>query len=546
MTDPHEVSTQPVPAVTATYRLQLPDAAALVRLATSGLLTGTVRGLRLQLAMAPDWQVAGLRPPRVGGSVAGFAWRRGRGGLQVTWRWHRPREVSVALSEALSAVLRARMWDQTGGPIYTVDRAAWRDGSATWPQGRLAAAGPEQPPDPQGRPLGPYQAPPGPAAAGAIVTALANPYGRTLLGTATRYRLAPGLGLRDVHGRLALRFDPVAGPEGGLARGGFAKYAVVEVDTLPDECTGLTLRALASCGMVFTARDPAVCAALAALGLVTVSDPDEVADLAGYALSVQASRQATIAGDAALRRTALAGAGTLPLPGITAVISSMRSEDLESCLHQLAGQTYPALEAVIGLHGYDVPAATRQRWQELLPIPVRMVSLPAEQPFGAVLGRLTRLADGDLVTKLDDDDHYGPHHVTDLLLARHTSGADLVAKGARFVHLPERDETIDRAWAAPEAFDVTPAGGAMLIGRGDLAQVGGWSHSSKHVDADLLERVRDAGGLVYRTHAMEYVYVRRTGGHTFVTPLAELLSHAQRTYPGLPAGLARPELVATA
>lgn len=52
----------------------------------------------------------------------------------------------------------------------------------------------------------------------------------------------------------------------------------------------------------------------------------------------------------------------------------------------------------------------------------------------------------------------------------------------------------------------------MLLGRADLARVGGWSHSSRHVDTDLLARIRSAGGLVYRTHAMEYVYVRRDTG----------------------------------
>jgi hypothetical protein len=302
------------------------------------------------------------------------------------------------------------------------------------------------------------------------------------------------------------------------------------------------MRTLAACGVVFAAPKPAVRAELDALGVVAVADPAEVTDLPGYALSVEAARRMAISGDAALRRTALCpdGDGAVPLPTVTAVVSTMRAEHLDTLLDYLAGQTYPALEVVIGLHGYKLPESSRERLRDALAFPVRIATFPAEQTLGAILGQLSRMADGELITKLDDDDHYGPHHVTDLVIAWHATGADVAAKGARFVHLLERDETIDRAWAAPELFNVTPAGGTLLLSRGTLAAVGGWSHSSKHVDTDLLTRTKSAGGLVYRTHALEYVYVRGTTGHTFVTGLDRLLSQAKRTYTGLPAEVIRP------
>jgi hypothetical protein len=198
------------------------------------------------------------------------------------------------------------------------------------------------------------------------------------------------------------------------------------------------------------------------------------------------------------------------------------AEPVDPCALQMAADVVLCQRATE--HVEDVTAARFHRFRS----------------FGAVLGQLSRAADGELVSKVDDDDHYGADHVTDLVVAWHTSGADLVAKGARFVHFPERDETIDRAWAAPEVFNVTPAGGTMLLSRGALAEIGGWSHSSKHVDADLLARVRTDGGLVYRTHALEYVYVRRSEGHTFVAELDELLSHAERVYPGLPPEIITP------
>jgi hypothetical protein len=531
-----------------TLRLALPDASTLIRLAVSGLLAGQVRRLRVRLADVPESLVTGVRPARPGRTVAGFRWRRRRR-LALTLRWSRPYGVDRALADAIAAVVRARPWDQASGPVHALDRTAWLHGGSSWPQGRLAAGAPDVAPDQAGRPLGPYLAarPPDGPQLPPVITAVANPFGRTLVGAATRYRLGTGPGrviLREDGGGTALVLDHTSGPE-AVAGGAVAKYAVVEVGpgSAGDPFTDHVLRALAACGVVFAAADPATRAGLDRLGLVTVDDPKEVDDLRGYALSVQAARRATIAGDAALRRTALAGEGVLPLPGVSVVLSSMRPDHIEQCLGYLARQTYPALEVLVGLHGYEVGEPTRRRWAGTVPFPLRVVPCPRDLPFGAVLGRLTRMADGELVTKVDDDDHYGPHHVTDLVLAWHTSGADVVAKGARFVHFPERDQTIDRAWAAPELFNVTPAGGTMLASRGTIQRFGGWSHSSKHVDEDLLIRVRSAGGLVYRTHALEYSYVRRSAGHTFVTELDELAAQGERIYPGLPREIVDPDPV---
>lgn len=546
-----------VPISGGTLQLLLPDAAAAVRLAASGLLTGEVHRLRLRLDDCPDWSSAAVRAPRLGGTLRRFGWRRRGAGVVVDVAWSIPKPVHLALADLIRTVLRSRAWDQLSGPVAALDRAAWLDGSGTWPQGRLLGDAADYKPDAEGRPLGPYVAPKPPGGRRApppLVTALANPYGRTLLGRATAYRLdltgrAPVL--RDDTGGMVLRLPPGAGGEPGrweaaVASARLVKYAVVTVHGVPAPAaeTPPVLRALAACGLVFTAADAGQRERLAGHGVVMVDGPGEVDDLRGYAYSVAAARRAAVTGDAALRRTRLAGAHTLPLPlpTVSVLVASMRPDTVGRCLAYLADQDYPELEILVGLHSYDVPDETARRWRELTTAPLRVYRYPAGQTLGGLLGDLTRRADGELVTKVDDDDHYGPHHVTDLVTTWHTIGADLVAKGARFVYLPELDRTIDRTWAAPEGFDVSPAGGTLLLSRGNLARVGGWSHSSRHVDEDLLVRVRDAGGVTYRTHALEYAYVRRSSGHTFATGTERLLGHAGRVYPGLPEALLRPEV----
>lgn len=526
--------------VAGTVRLDLPEAASLVVLAAADLLEGDVYRLQVRIRRVPEWGVVGLRPPPIARSLASCRWSYRRNELTVDLAWCDAEPVRQALSQALKLTTRARAWDQTSGPVYAMDRQAWLRGATTWPQGWLGSAATNL--DGQQRPLGPYGVCERPAltASPSIVTAVANPYGRRLVGNAARYHLVPastGLALTGEDGRTLLRFDRTVPPEGAIGSSGISRYAVVTPKRLrltdsADAYTVRVLRSLAACGVVFSA-DAVARAQLEAWDLVVVDDPNDVADLPGYRLSTLASRRMAIAADPALRRTALGG-GSMPLPTVSVLLCSMRPELIERCLQFLAQQTYPAVEVLVGLHGYEVPDSTGKRWQAQVPFPLRVQTLAAELTLGAALGRLSRVADGELLAKVDDDDHYGRDHVTDLVISWHTLGADLAAKGARFVYLPEADQTLDRVWAAPEGFNVTPAGGGLLISRSALQQVGGWSHSSKHVDEDLLIRLRDRGGLVYRTHALEYVYVRRSSGHTFVTDMERLLVEGKTTYPGLP------------
>lgn len=500
--------------------VRVADPAELARLCASGARTGRITRLTVRVSTVPETLIAGIRPPRLGRTSLEFTWRRRRGGLWLRMRWSEPYDAPRALREAAFAVLRVRPLPQTSGPVYTVDRDAWLSGATSWPQGHPAGHPPTITFDQLGRPLGAFL-PAEPRAVDdklpPLFTSAVNPIGRTLVGAATHYRLE------------ALPANP-------------DKYAVVSVDGADiDTSTVERLRTLAACGVVFASTDGATRARLAAVGLVTVRDPAEVNDLRGYALSIEASRRMAITGDAVLRRTALAGDGAVPLPTVSVVLSSKRADDIEACLGYLASQTYPSWEVVLGLHGYEVPESTVDRWRELIPTRLRVLPLSSELTFGMVLGRLSRVADGELLTKVDDDDRYGANHLTDLVVAWHTSGADVVAKGSRFVYFPEADETMDRRWTAPEQFQVTPAGGTIMISRSTLADFGGWSHSPKHVDTDLLVRVKSGGGLVYRTHGLEYVYVRRSTGHTWHTELDDIRAQGEKIYPGLPAGILAPD-----
>jgi hypothetical protein len=63
--------------------------------------------------------------------------------------------------------------------------------------------------------------------------------------------------------------------------------------------------------------------------------------------------------------------------------------------------------------------------------------------------------------------------------------------------------------------------------------VGGWRPVPRSVDRALLDQVLGAGGLVYRTHGLGYVYVRHAQGNTAQVRDEHFLTKTTAQYPGL-------------
>jgi hypothetical protein len=219
-------------------------------------------------------------------------------------------------------------------------------------------------------------------------------------------------------------------------------------------------------------------------------------------------------------------------PTVTVLLMTRRPERLPAVLADLAAQTYPQIEVVVGLHGVDLTDEAKQAVAGH-PQPVHTVTVQTGRGFGEALGEATRRASGSLLTKVDDDDRYGPEHVWDLVLARHYSGAEVVGKGAEFVYLEPRDKTVRRRMANEIYTDVV-AGGTVLLAKGDLEAIGGWRPVERSVDRALLDRVLADGGLIYRTHGFGFIYVRHGDGHTWDPGLDYFAKEPVRRWDGLP------------
>ena len=212
---------------------------------------------------------------------------------------------------------------------------------------------------------------------------------------------------------------------------------------------------------------------------------------------------------------AAAGTDEPALPLVSVTLATRRPDLLRTAVAGVAMQTYPRVELVLVLHGPGFAAEKVEAALADFRRPLKLLRLGSEMPLGAVLRAATAEAGGSLLAKMDDDDTYGPEHLWDLVLAREYSGAALVGKFPATVYLSRLDKTVRRREVPAEIFSRGINGGALLLGRADLARAGGWRPLPRHVDAALVEDVIRVGDTVYRTHDLGYLLVRRGAHHTW-------------------------------
>nr|WP_225312117.1 glycosyltransferase [Microbispora cellulosiformans] len=288
--------------------------------------------------------------------------------------------------------------------------------------------------------------------------------------------------------------------------------------------------ALAAAGVPLTCPDPPpwvreadpVLARLAAAWTPESGDgtPASVADLRREEHSVR------------LRRHALRARGVAANPApVTVVMATRRPQYVGDALRQMARQRGVDFEVVVALHGF--PAARVRQAVEEFPRPVTVVEAAERAPLGTVLNEAAARASTGIVTKWDDDDWYGPEHLSDLLLAMTYSGADLVGTAPEFFYLQPLDATIRRTDYSSEVWTDHVAGGTILLGRDLLEEVGGFGPQDRGEDAHLRRAVEEAGGRIYRTHGLGYVLRRSlSADHTWNLPLAHFLRVATNQWRG--------------
>ncbi|WP_395692955.1 glycosyltransferase [Nocardioides sp.] len=217
-------------------------------------------------------------------------------------------------------------------------------------------------------------------------------------------------------------------------------------------------------------------------------------------------------------------------PTVSAVVATRRPHQLDHVLRSVGRQSHRELELVLVTHGFVPDEEELRRRADEAGVPrVVLVPAAAELTLGACLDLGVDAAGGELVAKMDDDNFYGTHYLTDLVRALDYSGADVTGKWAHLVLLEASGDTLLRFGDSEHRFVRQVQGGTLLTSAAVARRIR-FQDLPRGVDTAFLADVRAAGLTVYAADRFNFVSVRSAdhAGHTWQISDDELRARSSR------------------
>ncbi|MFC5748170.1 glycosyltransferase [Actinomadura rugatobispora] len=222
-------------------------------------------------------------------------------------------------------------------------------------------------------------------------------------------------------------------------------------------------------------------------------------------------------------------------PLVSLVLPTCRAEQIAQAIEHVARQVWRPLQLVLVLHGIDLDPVVVEKQARAAGID-DIVVLPADRSLslGECLNLGIEAADGAYIGKMDDDELYGPHYVSDLVPAFSYTEASVVGKLAHYTHLESIDAMVLRHPGLEHRYVNLLRGGALLAD-GDLLREYRFAEVGRGEDTDLFRRLREDGVRVYAADRYSFITIRHAdpGRHTWQPSDLELLADARLAHYGL-------------
>lgn len=224
----------------------------------------------------------------------------------------------------------------------------------------------------------------------------------------------------------------------------------------------------------------------------------------------------------------LLGEAEPPKPTVSAIVPTNRPHELETVLANAGRQSHPT-ELVLVLHGFEAPSDLEARAREHGVEHLVVRTAPRSLTLGACLNLGIEAAAGDLIAKMDDDNHYGVHYLADLSDALRAQGAGIAGKWAHHVWLRSSGAVVLRYPEAENRWVRRIQGGSMLF-EGELARSLRFGDLPRAVDSDVLDRALADGVPIWSADRFNFVSVRGEdrSAHTWTVEDATFLTAAGR------------------
>ncbi|MDI9579123.1 MAG: glycosyltransferase [Thermobispora sp.] len=221
---------------------------------------------------------------------------------------------------------------------------------------------------------------------------------------------------------------------------------------------------------------------------------------------------------------------------ITVVLPTNRAGQLEHAIHQVARQRHRELQLVLVLHGIDIePNVVREKALAAGIPDVKVRLADPSLTLGEVLNLGIEVADGDYIAKMDDDNLYGEHYLSDLIRAFDYADAEMVGKGAHYTYFPATNTTVLRLPGLEHRY-AHLIQGATILAKADLLREMRFEPVNAGEDTRLVRRCKEEGVRIYSADRFNFVYMRSADPttHTWQAPDYKLLRNAQFCFVGNP------------
>ena len=227
---------------------------------------------------------------------------------------------------------------------------------------------------------------------------------------------------------------------------------------------------------------------------------------------------------------------TTSTPQITVVVPTHRPGQLENVLAFVGRQKHPALQLVLVTHGFEPEGDLAAKAMEVGVDDLIVLNADSALTLGACMNLGLDAADGEYVAKMDDDNWYGAHYLSDLAYAFQYTDATAVGKWAHFVHHEGSQATLLRFPNSEHRYVNLVQGGTILVERSAARDLR-FEDLPRRVDTTFLDKLRAAGGKLYSADRFNFVSMRRAdpGEHTWqITQESMLGGQAKLLFYGEP------------
>lgn len=210
---------------------------------------------------------------------------------------------------------------------------------------------------------------------------------------------------------------------------------------------------------------------------------------------------------------------------VSAVVSTNRPDHLGAVIATHARQQHADRELILVAHGFRPPADLAARARDAGIENIEVVEVAGDLPLGVCLNRGIEAASGEVIAKMDDDDVYGDHYLSDQLAALRYSAADLVGKQAHYLHLRGNDVVMLRFPEREHRYTDLVMGPTMMAKRSTLLD-NPFAERTLGEDTELQRRLVDRGARIYSADRFNFVQVRGDHAHTWSVEESLLLANS--------------------